>query len=207
VPTGTRTTLFATGFESGQPQPTWSDTVDTAGGGLLNVTGICCSLTGPQSGVRYTTNGELAHSGTAALMYSGKSTSASASYAYDKLFDLSSQNLVVGPTTTLSYWIYPQSSTTSWGYATASNSTCVALDLVFTDGTTLHTSGAVAQNGVPLQPGAQCGHLPLDTWTHVTATIGSAVAGKTISRLNVGYAQAPVTGGYRGYIDDISLTK
>lgn len=30
-------------------------------------------------------------------------------YAYLKVFDLSQQHLTVGPHTTLSYWIYPQS--------------------------------------------------------------------------------------------------
>src|SRR5579883_220127 len=196
------TTLFATGFEAGDPQPTWADTVDQAAGGLLNVGGICCGLSGPQAGVR---TGETAHAGSAALMYSGMDASASASYAYLKLFDLSAQGLTVGPSTTLSYWIYPQSHYNTVPISGA-NSSCVALDLVFTDGSTLHAAGAVDQAGNPLSPSGQCGHLALDTWDRVTSAIGAVAAGKAIARLNVGYDQAPNTGGFRGYIDDVSLT-
>ncbi len=137
-------------------------------------------------------------------MYSGMDTSATSSYAYLKVFDLGTRNIVVGPTTTLSYWIYPQSHTSN-GLVSGGNSGCVAVDLVFTDNTTLHTAGAVDQAGNPLTPSAQCGHLTLDTWNHVTSTIGTVTSGKTIVRLDVGYDQPANTGGYRGYIDDISI--
>ena len=196
------TALFATGFESGDSQPTWANTVDTTGGGggILNVGGICCGLSGPEAGVR----SETTHTGSSALMYSGMDNSATSSYAYLKVFDLSTRNIVVGPTTALSYWIYPQSHTAN-GLVSGSNSSCVAVDLVFADGATLHTSGAVDQGGNPLTPSAQCGHLTLDTWNHITSTIGTVTSGKTISRLDVGYDQPANTGGYRGYIDDISI--
>jgi len=196
------TALFATGFESGDPQPTWANTVDTTsgGGGILNVGGICCGLSGPEAGVRT----ETTHTGSSALMYSGMDNSATSSYAYLKVFDLGTRNIVVGQTTALSYWIYPQSHTAN-GLVSGGNSSCVAVDLVFTDSTTLHTLGAVDQAGNPLTPSAQCGHLTLDTWNHITSTIGTVTSGKTISRLDVGYDQPANTGGYRGYIDDISI--
>jgi len=196
------TALFATGFESGDSQPTWANTVDTTGGGggILNVGGICCGLSGPEAGVR----SETTHTGSSALMYSGMDNSATSSYAYLKVFDLSTRNIVVGPTTALSYWIYPQSHTAN-GLVSGSNSSCVAVDLVFADGATLHTSGAVDQGGNPLTPSVQCGHLTLDTWNYITSTIGTVTSGKTISRLDVGYDQPANTGGYRGYIDDISI--
>ncbi len=196
------TTLFATGFESGDPQPTWANTVDTTGGGggILNVGGICCGLSGPEAGVRT----ETTHTGSSALMYSGMDNSATSSYAYLKVFDLGTRNIVVGQTTALSYWIYPQSHTAN-GLVSGGNSSCVAVDLVFTDNTTLHTLGAVDQAGNPLTPSAQCGHLTLDTWNHITSTISTVTSGKTISRLDVGYDQPANTGGYRGYIDDISI--
>jgi len=196
------TALFATGFESGDPQPTWANTVDTTGGGggILNVGGICCGLSGPEAGVRT----ETTHTGSSALMYSGMDNSATSSYAYLKVFDLGTRNIVVGQTTALSYWIYPQSHTSN-GLVSGGNSSCVAVDLVFTDSTTLHTLGAVDQAGNPLTPSAQCGHLTLDTWNHITSTIGTVTSGKTISRLDVGYDQPANTGGYRGYIDDISI--
>ncbi|MBK3569405.1 hypothetical protein [Streptomyces sp. MBT62] len=43
--------------------------------------------------------------------------------------------LTVRGDTQLSYWIFPQSNaTTPWVNAGSENSTCVAVDLVFTDG-------------------------------------------------------------------------
>lgn len=170
VPPSASTTLFTTGFESGDPRPTWTNTVDGGGypaGGVARVAGVCCRLAGPETGVRI----ETAHAG-AALMYSGKATGAHGSHAYDKVFDLSSKTIVVGPTTTLSYWIYPQSGHTAPVPVAGSNSACVAIDLVFAGGGNLRDSGAVDQNGVRLHPAAQCGHLTLDTWNHVTSVIG-----------------------------------
>jgi len=196
--------LFATGFEGGAPQPTWTNTIDGGGypaGGVANIAGICCGLSGPEAGMRV----EAAHTGGAALMYSGQDTSAGTSYAYAKVFDLSGKRIVVGPSTTLSYWIYPQSGHTSPVAVGGANSTCVSVDLIFTDGHNLRDSGAVDQNGKRLHPAAQCGHLTPDAWNHVTSVIGAKVAGKTIARLDVGYDQPANTGGYRGYIDDLSI--
>jgi len=196
--------LFATGFEGGAPQPTWTNTIDGGGypaGGGANVASICCRLSGPEAVVR----AEVAHTGGAALMYSGQDTSAGTSYAYEKVFDLSGKNIVVGPSTTLSYWIYPQSGRTSPVAIGGANSTCVAVDLIFADGHNLRDSGAVDQNGKRLHPAAQCGHLTPDAWNHVTSVIGAKVTGKTIARLDVGYDQPANTGGYRGYIDDLSI--
>ncbi len=196
--------LFATGFEGGAPQPTWTNTIDGGGypaGGVANIAGICCGLSGPEAGMRV----EAAHTGGAALMYSGQDTSAGTSYAYAKVFDLSGKRIVVGPSTTLSYWIYPQSGHTSPVAVGGANSTCAAVDLIFADGSNLRDSGAVDQNGNRLHPAAQCGHLTLDAWNHVTSVIGAKVAGKTIARLDVGYDQPANTGGYRGYIDDLSI--
>ncbi len=112
---------------------------------------------------------------------------------------------MVGPNTTLSYWIYPQSAATS-GLVSGSNSSCVAVDLIFTDGSNLRDSGAVDQNGVRVHLAQQCGHLPLDQWDLVTTNIGAVANGKTLSKLDIGYDQPANTGGYRGYVDDLSLT-
>ena len=202
--TATATPLFATGFEGGNPQPTWINTIDNNGypaGGLTNVAGICCQLAGPETGVR----GKIGHNGGAALMYSGRDTNAMSSYAYDKVFDLGSKAMIVGPTTTLSYWIYPQDGRAAPGLVSGNNSTCVAIDLIFTDGSNLRDAGAVDQANHRLHPAYQCGHLTPDTWNYVTSTIGAKVAGRTIARLDVGYDQPANTGGYRGYIDDISI--
>ncbi len=198
TPSGT--TLFSTGLESGQPQPTWSNTVETQNGGLSNVGGICCGLTAPELGTR----NETAHAGTVALMYSGLDNSATSSYAYLKVFDVSAQNIAITSSTKLSYWIFPQSSATS-NLVSGSNSSCVAIDLVFTDGSNLRDSGVTDQTGDRVHPASQCGHLTMDAWNNVTANLGT-LSGKTIARIIVAYDQPANTGGYRGYVDDIAIT-
>jgi RHS repeat-associated protein len=149
---------------------------------------------------------EVGDAGQSALLYSGNDTSSTTSHAYMKLFDLSSQNIVVGPNTVLSYWIYPQNSASAPAPVSGSNSTCVAIDMIFTDGSDLRDSGAVDQNGNQLHPAHQCGHLKLNQWNLVTSDIGARVSGKTINRIDVGYDQPANTGGYRGYLDDITLS-
>lgn len=200
---------FATDFESGSPQPTWTSTGDSGvypAGGIANVGGVCCGLSGPEVEVG---NGAplTNHSGSHALLYSGSSTSpGSEAYAYMKVFDLSSNPLIVTSTTTLSYWIEPESAASSYNYASGSNSTCVAVDLIFSDGTNLRDSGLVDQNGNRIHPADQCNHLMLDTWNLVTVNLGSWGNGKTIVRIDVGYDQVNSGGGYRGYLDDISIS-
>jgi alpha-L-fucosidase 2 len=201
--TGTSSS-FSSGFESSGPPLTWTDTVDTTGGGLASVGGICCGLTGPEAGIR---TGETVHTGSGSLMYSGLAQGGSAVHAYMKIYDLSGSPLAIGTSKTLSYWIYPQSNaTSSWVPAGSGNSTCVAIDMIFTDGSTLRDSGAVDENGNSIHPAHQCGHLTLDTWNHVTVNLAAHDANKQISRILVGYDNPNSTGGYRGYIDDLTIS-
>ena len=123
---------------------------------------------------------------------------------YLKAFDLSSQKLTISSGTVLSYWIYPQSHTSN-AKVSGNNSTCVAIDLIFADSTDLGTSGAIDQNGHSLSPAGQCNHLAPDTWNLVRSVIGTTANGKMLNRIDVGYDQVANTGGYWGYIDDISL--
>jgi RHS repeat-associated protein len=171
------------------------------------------TITDPVSGMQRSTAGMLdltriqesgALSGSA-LLYSGRKIGADQGYAYLKVFDLSQQHLTVGPHTTLSYWIYPQSQAQNSG-VDGENSTCAALDLVFSDGTTLHDSNAVDQYGHGMNPIQQCGQLKLDQWNLITTDVGTVAQGKTVSRIDVGYDPPVFTGGYRGYIDDVSLS-
>jgi hypothetical protein len=104
----------------------------------------------------------------------------------------------------LTYWIYPQSSATN-PLVSGNNSACVAIDLIFSDGTNLRDSGVTDQNGIRVHPANQCGHLTMNAWNQVTVNLGAFVNGKTIVRLDVGYDQPTSTGSYRGYIDDISI--
>ncbi|HEV2635934.1 MAG TPA: hypothetical protein VGX23_12345 [Actinocrinis sp.] len=194
----------STSFETGQRLPDWVDQVDTSAassGGTANVGGFPgYSLTAPETSLR----AETAHTGTESLMYSGSANGAATDYAYTQVFDLSASPITVSSGTTLSYWIYPQSSSRTG--VTGGTSSCVALDLIFTDGTALRNSGAVDENGNRLHPASQCGHLPLDQWDHVTSTIGAKVSGKTISRIDLGFDEPGGSGGYRGYVDDIAIT-
>ncbi|MEV6301376.1 GH92 family glycosyl hydrolase [Actinoplanes sp. NPDC051861] len=178
---------FVTGFEAGEPQPTWQNTVESSSG----VGGYCCGLTGMESGVR----AERGHTGTSALMYSGNDTSTTSSYSYNRIFDV---DLAVTATSALSYWIYPQSG----GHLD------VAVDLIFTDGSTLRESGAVDQNGVRMHPAFQGSGsvLGFDRWNYVTSAIGDHVAGRTIDRILIGYDQPANTGTFRGYLDDLAVT-
>ncbi|GIF22845.1 putative alpha-1,2-mannosidase [Actinoplanes tereljensis] len=177
---------FSTGFESGDPQPSANLAESSAGVG-----GYCCGLTTMESGTR----NETAHTGTAALMYSGNDQSAVTSYAYNRIFDV---DLPVSASSTLSYWIYPQSG----GHLD------VAVDLVFTDGSRLKDSGAVDQNGVRLHPTFQGSGsvLGFDRWNYVSSAIGDYVAGRTIDRILIGYDQPASTGTFRGYLDDLAIT-
>jgi hypothetical protein len=193
---------FSTSLESGDPQPSWTNSVDTSGGGISHVNGYCCGLTGPELGVR----NEIARDGSSALMYSGHAEGGTTGYAYMKVFDLSTQDITVSPGMTLNYWIYPEAMTSGSLYVTGTNSTCVAIDLVFTDGTALRNLGATDQDGNRLHPAYQCNHLTTGVWNQVISHIGAVASGKTIARLDIGYDQPGGSGGYRGYIDDINLS-
>ncbi|GAB1690970.1 hypothetical protein [Krasilnikovia sp. M28-CT-15] len=194
----------ATGLETGQRLPDWADAVDTDGGassgGIANVNPLPgYGLTGPEASMR----AESVHGGTTALMYSGNATGAATAYAYLKLFDLSTP-LTIGPDTVLSYWIYPQGPAQA-PPVSGDNSTCVAVDAVLTDGTALRNSAVIDQGGGRLHPQYQCGRLTSGRWNHVTARLG-ALEGRRISRIDIGFDRPGGSGGYRGYVDDISIT-
>ncbi len=76
-------------------------------------------------------------------MYSGRADGGPYDHAYMQLSGFNGAPLTVRGDTTFSYWILPQShATTPWVDAGSDNSTCVAVDLVFTDGSNLRDSGA-----------------------------------------------------------------
>ncbi len=197
--TTTHTSIaFQTDFEGGAPT-TWNDTVSSNGG--------TSNVSSPQMHVVST---PLAHSGSNALMYSGTGTATGSSYAYMGVYDLSSNNIVVGSNTQLSYWIYPVSSTASSSVHGA-NSSCAAVDMTFTGGADLRDSGAIASiNGVAnvtqQHPAYMCGQLVLDSWNHVTVNLSGVRSGYQITALNVGYDNPSSAGGYLGYVDDIVIS-
>jgi lysophospholipase L1-like esterase len=176
---------FASGLESGEVAPTWTNTME----GTLNVGGYCCGLTGMEAGPRT----ETSLGGTSALMYSGNDTSGYGSYSYAKVFDT---NIKIASNSVLSYWIYPQQA----------NGTYVAIDMIMTDSSSLRDSGLVDQYGVRAHPQFQGegGRLVINRWNLVTVKLG-ALAGRTIDRINLGYDQPANTGPFRGYVDSIAV--
>lgn len=199
--------LFASGLEAGEPGLTWTSSVSTgdARGSLANVGGVCCSLTGPEL-IMTNSSPAGAYIGTNSLMYSGKDNNDIRSFAYTRAFQVN--NVKVSPSTRLTYRIYPQS-TTSSSLVSGNNSTCVAIDLIFTDvagnQTNLRDSGATDERGNLAHPAYQCAKLTKDTWNEVVVPLGAVAAGKQISQIDIGYDQPGSTGGYRGFIDDIRI--
>ncbi|MCU1659328.1 MAG: ricin lectin [Pseudonocardiales bacterium] len=178
--------LLRNGFEAAEPAPTWRDTVAAA----VNVGGYCCGLTGMEASPR--TEG-TAHGGSSALMYSGSDNSATRSYSYAMVF---TTDLPLTARTVLSYWIYPQQAA----------GTFVAVDLQLSDGGNLRDSGAVDQYGVRAHPQYQGEgrHLVPRQWNQVRVSL-AGLAGRTISRADVGFDRPADSGSFRGYVDDIAI--
>ncbi|MBU2666199.1 VCBS repeat-containing protein [Actinoplanes bogorensis] len=177
---------LTTGFETADVQPTLPAT-----GGVANVTTPAVAVA---SGT--------AHTGTAALVYSGTDVNTQSSYAYLKSMPVS--RISVKPSTTLSYWIRPQSTATR-PEAKTRNSTCVSVDLLFSDGSTLRDSQLTDQNGVRVHPAFQCSKIVADRWNQVVVPLGR-LADKQVTTVMVGYDQPKNAGGFRTLIDDLTIT-
>ena len=194
---------FVNGFEVYDRALDWSNTVDDTwgSGGWKNVSGYCCGMPGPQA---MGTDMESAHTGTGSMVYSGTALgNTNDQRAYLKLFDLSTSNL--SGAAYLSYWIFPQSHASAFGNAVnARQSAYSALDITLTDGTSLHLRpGLDDQFGSSVAPASQ-GNLVLDSWNLVVVDIGS-IASVPFENLSVGWQQSGTLGGYRGYVDDITI--
>jgi hypothetical protein len=187
---------FKSGLESGDPQLNWTNTVDSTspGGGESNVTS---ALTEASS--------TITRGGGSAIQYAGTASGGASTHAYLQAFINST---ALTSSSRLSYWIYPMTPMGSESGASAMtglNSTCVAIDIIFTDGTALRNLGVKDQFANALNPAGECNHLQPDQWNYVTASL-SGISGKTISRIDVGYDQPGASGNYGGYIDDITLS-
>lgn len=185
-----------TGLETGDPQLTWTNTVDSAspGGGDSNVSG---ALTESSS--------TITRGGGYAVQYGGTASGGSSTHAYLQAF---SNSTTLSSVSRLSYWVFPMTPLGSESGAssmTALNSTCVAIDVIFTDGTALRNLGLKDQYGNTLTPSSECSHLQPDQWNYVTADL-SSLSGKTVSRIDVGYDQPGASGNYGGFVDDITLS-
>ena len=188
--------LFTTGLESGQTQLSFTNTVDSAspGGGESNVSSAILQSATTAS-----------HGGTYAIQYGGTASGGSSTHAYMEAF---TNGATLSSTSRLSYWIYPMSHLGSESGAssmTGLNSTCTAIDIIFTDGTALRNLSIKDQYGNTLAPAGECNHLQPDQWNYVTANL-SSISGKTVSRIDVGYDQPGAGGNFGGYVDDITLS-
>ncbi|MGX1971740.1 GH92 family glycosyl hydrolase [Streptomyces kronopolitis] len=204
---------FHSSFEPGDPQPDWTDTVETGPDGQPRAAGVTPETaraapgmstrtdTGPADSP--TAKAHAGYSGRHALRYAGTHTAAGRGYAYDKVFEVS---VPVTADTALSYEIFPEMARSDPDYP----ATHAAVDLAFTDGTYLSELSAADQHGAPLTPQGQGASKTLyaNQWNHRAARIGAVAAGKTVARVLVGYdaPSAPRTAAaFRGWVDDISL--
>jgi predicted alpha-1,2-mannosidase len=141
--------------------------------------------------------------GVASLRYAGGARADGRSYATDKLFDV---DIPVGPTTRLSYKIFPELTNDDLQYP----STYTAVDLHFTDGTYLSGRSPVDQHGYALTPSGQGASKVLyaDEWNAVQSDIGAVAAGKTIDRILLAYDNpgAKASTRFQGWIDDLAVT-
>nr|WP_218922147.1 GH92 family glycosyl hydrolase [Kibdelosporangium phytohabitans] len=154
---------------------------------------------GPTSA--FTAKTKAGFTGRKALRYAGTHTATGRAYSYNKLFDI---NVVVTPTTRLSYLLFPEFLLDDLTYP----STHTAVDLAFTDGTYLSDLGALDLHGNPLTPQGQAASRTLYTqqWNHIAADIGTVAAGKTIDRILLAYDNPTGPTGFTGWADDITIT-
>ncbi|MFI1093227.1 GH92 family glycosyl hydrolase [Streptomyces sp. NPDC020917] len=137
--------------------------------------------------------------GTHALRYAGWQLAGHGT-ARDRIYQVS---LPVKHDTQLSYDIFPESTGKDLGYP----SSFASVDLAFSDGTYLSDLGATDQYGKALSPRGQgeAKVLQTDQWNQVLADIGKVAAGKTITRILVGYDNPGGPAHFSGWLDDIQV--
>lgn len=112
-------------------------------------------------------------------------------------------NVAVERDTELTYRIFPSMADGDLDY----DATNVAVDLVFTDGTSLSDLRAVDSHGFPLSPRGQGAAkvLYVNQWNDVVSRIGSVAAGRTVDRIVVAYDSPKGPARFRGWLDDVTL--
>ncbi|WP_078943323.1 GH92 family glycosyl hydrolase [Streptomyces aureus] len=140
--------------------------------------------------------------GKRALRYAGTHKGDGRAYSYNKVFDV---NVAVGRDTELSYRVFPSMADGDRDY----DATNVAVDLVFTDGTSLSSLNAVDQHGFALTPQGQGAAkvLYVNQWNNVASRIGSVAAGKTVDRILLAYDSPKGPAKFRGWLDDVALRR
>jgi predicted alpha-1,2-mannosidase len=195
-------TLLSTSFEPGQPQPGQSVRLDSTG-----FAEYCCGIGGTESKPQ----GGDANTGSWATIYSARAV-ATGNHADNVLLSGTQTGQKVSTGDVFSYVVRPQRNGGPFGDYVQNASQYVAVDLLFTDGSKLSDTGAVASNGATLDPVQQGAALATDTWTPVQVSIPAAAAGKTVDKVLLAFgtgdviATAGQNDGYlRGWIDDVSI--
>ncbi|HVK72690.1 MAG TPA: GH92 family glycosyl hydrolase [Kofleriaceae bacterium] len=140
--------------------------------------------------------------GVRALRFAGSLAASGRGYSYNRVLDV---DVVVTPSTELSYLIFPDETPGDPRYP----SSYAAVDLAFDDGTYLSELDATDQAFARLSPSDQGRSRTLypGEWNHKLARIGDVAAGKRIDRILVGYdnpdGPAPSFGGW---IDDLRIS-
>ena len=187
-------TLFHTGFETADPAPDWINSPDTEyNKSPLNVVGY-------EKGTKPSCypKEDMAHTGKRSLAFSGEANGGRKTYCTFKVFSFSEHPLELSSTSTLSYALYPSTD----------NARYTAIDLHFTDGSTLHDKNCLDQSGNSINAAAGHGaNIALNTWSQFTSPIGEQFAGKKVDKIWVTFNRPEATGIYRGYIDDILITR
>ncbi|MBO0609220.1 GH92 family glycosyl hydrolase [Myceligenerans salitolerans] len=193
-------TLARTGFEPGQPQAPFNEVFENGGFGEY-----CCGIGGVESKVQ----GGDASDGSQAVIYSARALEADA-HASNVLLDVDEP---VQGGETLSYTLRPQRDGGPFGDYVQNASSYAAVDLLFTDGTRLSDTGAVASNGAPIDALSQGAVLEPDTWNRVSVALPEETVGRTVDKvlltLSTGdvFATPGAQDGYlRGWVDELSLT-
>ncbi|WP_344111964.1 GH92 family glycosyl hydrolase [Kribbella alba] len=155
---------------------------------------------GPTSA--YNARARTGFTGVKSFRYAGHQTAEGRGYTWNKIADV---DLQVSKDTRLSYKIFPEHVEGDLSYP----STYAAVDLAFTDGTYLSDLKAKDHHGFRLSPRGQGDAKGLSTnqWNNIEADLGKVAAGKTVARILVGYDKPSGPADFRGWIDDIRLSK
>jgi hypothetical protein len=159
---------------------TWVSRSDTVDGGIQNVTNpLCAAASG------------TARNGSYAIRYSG--TTASTGHAIASFRAISAGAVPVDSQMWLSYAIYPQTALGRFA----------GIDLIMTDGTTLHATAAVDTAGVSMNPAT--GRGAVNQWTTIKCQIGRWLLGKTIDRILIVFDHSGEVGQFNGFIDNVTI--
>jgi predicted alpha-1,2-mannosidase len=154
--------------------------------------------TGPASSP--TAKANAGFTGLKAFQIAGKHVATGRAYSYNKIADV---DVPVTKDTELSYLIFPEFTRDDL----SNPATYTAVDLIFTDGTSLSNLKPVDQHGAPLTTTGQGVSETLYTsqWNAKRSRIGAVAAGKTIDRIIVAYDKKAGPTSFRTWFDDITI--